>query len=164
MILRKAFLILPLLLIALYLCPPVQSKAGKLPKEGKNTKISRQTDAIPAQVAYTTDHKFMIKLLSVPRSIPYERYFNLRLAVYDGNNPKQLVTNAQVKIFAGMRLGLKHGFANGMQSSPRILENKGVFNVSGMYFHMSGPWTLEITVIDGNRKGRASFQLTCCSY
>jgi hypothetical protein len=163
MISPKATLALALLLLVVGICAPVRAVPGKMSSDGKHMrKPQTPADSTLVRKAYTTDHEFLIELLSVPQPIPFERYFNLQLAVYDGKNPQRLITNAQIKIFAGMRHELKHGFAHGMQSSPRILENNGAFSVSGMYFHMMGQWTLKVTVTEGNKEGTAWFQLPCC--
>lgn len=116
----------------------------------------------PTLRAYTTNHRFLVRLLSVPDPIPFEKYYDLRFAVYDGKHPAEKVADAQFEIFAGMRHGLKHGFAHGMQSSPKVEDHNGVFTVSGMFFHMMGPWTLRVTVQKGNEKGIAYFNLPCC--
>ncbi len=116
----------------------------------------------PMRSAYTTDHRFLVKLVSLPSPIPYEKYFSLRLAVYDAQSPHKKLTDARVEIAAGMRHGMKEGFAHGMESSPKLESKKGVVTVSGMYFHMMGPWVLEATV---EREGKASvahFTLPCC--
>jgi len=113
--------------------------------------------------AYTTNHTFLVKLVSIPNPIPYEKYFKLRVAVYDGSNTSQRISNVKVSVFAGMRHGMKMGFAHGMQSAPQVQEQDGVATVSGMYFHMMGPWTLKATVQSGNRSGVAYFQLPCCA-
>lgn len=113
--------------------------------------------------AYTTNGAFLVKLISVPNPIPYEKYFALRFAVFDGKDPARRLSDAQVSVNVGMRHGLKTGFMHGMQSTPQVHETAGVFTVSGMYFHMMGPWTLETTVRSGGRSGVADFQLPCCA-
>lgn len=112
--------------------------------------------------AYTGDHRFLVKLLSVPKPIPYEKYFDLRFAVYDGRDPSKPLSDAQLQVNAGMRHGLKQGMAHGMQSAPKVAEKDGAFDVSGMYFHMMGPWTVEAVVREGGKQGTATFQLPCC--
>ncbi len=116
----------------------------------------------PTLSTYTTNHKFFVKLVKVPDPIPYQKYFALRLAIYDGHDPSRLLQQARMSIFAGMRHGLKHGFAHGMQSSPKLVNRNGRIDVEGMYFHMQGRWTLRATVTDGNEQGVASFDLPCC--
>jgi len=116
----------------------------------------------PTRQAFTADHRFLVELLSLPTPIPLAQYFQLRFAVYDGHDPARRITDATLKIVAGMRHGQKHGFAHGMQSSPRVEVSDGVFTVSGMYFHMRGPWALEITVQQGDKRGTAAFDLPCC--
>ena len=112
---------------------------------------------------YTTNHQFLVKLMAVPSPIPYEKYFTVRLAVYDASNPSMRIPNAQVTVFAGMRHGMKNGFAHGMQSAPKISTHDGMTTISGMYFHMMGPWTLKTTVRSGGKTGVAYFELPCCS-
>ncbi|WP_235706136.1 hypothetical protein, partial [Acidiphilium iwatense] len=117
----------------------------------------------PTRQAYTTNHLFLVKLLALPTPIPYQKYFDLRFAVYDGHDPTKRLTDATLTLFAGMRHGLKHGFAHGMQSSPRIEKTAGVFIVSGMFFHMLGPWVLKITVHEGGEPRRESWRLQLLS-
>lgn len=116
----------------------------------------------PTRSAYTRNHEFLVKLLVVPHPIPFEKYFNVRFAVYDGHHPSKEFHDAHLALFAGMRHGLKHGFAHGMQSSPKIRERHGVFRISGMYFHMMGPWVVKVTVKKGKETGVAYFRLPCC--
>lgn len=117
----------------------------------------------PTRSAYTTDHRYLVRLLSLPSPIPYQKYFTVRFAVYEGRAPHQRLAKVPVKIFAGMRHGLKHGFAHGMESSPRLARKNGVVTVSGMYFHMMGPWVLKVTVSGpGHRPSLAYFTLPCC--
>jgi hypothetical protein len=116
----------------------------------------------PTRQAYTTNRRFLVRLLSVPQPIPFEKYFKLRLAVYDPKHPAKPLPDARLALSAGMRHGLKHGFAHGMQSAPKIAEKDGIFTVSGMYFHMMGPWTLKAAVARGGGQGTAYFQLPCC--
>ncbi|HTX02412.1 MAG TPA: hypothetical protein VMD07_01930 [Candidatus Acidoferrales bacterium] len=116
-----------------------------------------------AHQEYTTNHQFLVKLMAVPNPIPYEKYFTIRLAVYDGSNPSMRIPGAQVSVFAGMRHGMKNGFAHGMQSAPKVSVHDGVITVAGMYFHMMGPWTLRTTVRSDGKSGVAYFQLPCCS-
>ncbi len=117
----------------------------------------------PTRAAYTTDHRYLVKLLSLPSPIPYQKYFTVRFAVYQGRPPHQRLAQVPVRIFAGMRHGLTHGFAHGMESSPRLVRKDGVVTVSGMYFHMMGPWVLKVTVSgNGNLPSAAYFELPCC--
>lgn len=122
----------------------------------------KPTHFAPTRQAYTTNHEFLVKLLSVPKPIPFEKYFDLRFAVYSPTHPATPLPGAKLGVFAGMRHGLTHGFAHGMQSSPKVAAKNGVFTVSGMYFHMMGPWTLKTTVQKGGEQGTAYFQLPCC--
>ena len=118
--------------------------------------------AKPAREAYTTNHQLLVRLLSVPTPIPMEKYFSVRLAVYDGNDPHRQLPVVRLQVAAGMSHGIAQGFAHGMQSSPQIKINNGIATVSGMFFHMTGEWTLEATVHAGGHDGIASFILPCC--
>jgi hypothetical protein len=116
----------------------------------------------PTRSAYTEHHQFLVRLLSVPAPIPYEKYFSIRLGVYDGAVPHKQLSDATIVIEAGMRHGMKTGFAHGMNSSPKVASERGIVSVSGMYFHMMGAWTLKATVTEGGKEDVAYFQLPCC--
>jgi len=113
--------------------------------------------------AYTTNHAFLVKLISVPNPIPYEKYFRLRLAVYDAGAPAQPIPNPKIAVVAGMRHGMKSGFMHGMESAPKVTVRDGIVTVSGMYFHMMGPWTLQTDVSSRGKRGIAYFDLPCCA-
>ncbi len=116
----------------------------------------------PTLTAYSEHHLFLVKLLALPTPIPYEKYFTIRLGLYDGAAPHEKLADAAAEIYAGMRHGMKTGFAHGMNSSPKITAADGIVNVSGMYFHMMGAWTLKATVKQGGKVDVAYFQLPCC--
>jgi hypothetical protein len=115
-----------------------------------------------ARLAYTEGHRFRIKLLSFPRSIRLQEYFTVRLAVYDGNDPRRRLSVVHVEVAAGMTHGMAEGFAHGMQSAPKVQMRDGVVTVSGLFFHMPGVWTMRVTVHHGQDEGTASFQFPCC--
>lgn len=117
----------------------------------------------PTRTAYTTNHQFLVKMVSVPRSVPYEKYFRVRMAVYDGNNPARRILRPRVTVAVGMRHGLKTGFMHGMESAPRVTESAGIVTISGLYFHMMGPWTIATTVRAAGKEGTAYFELPCCA-
>jgi hypothetical protein len=116
----------------------------------------------PKLSAYTTNHRFFIRLDKLPDPIPYQKYFTLDFTVYDGNKPTKQLSDAHLSIFAGMRHGLPSGFAHGMQSTPKIVDKDGTMTVEGMFFHMHGRWTLRTTVSEGDKQGVAYFDLPCC--
>jgi hypothetical protein len=116
----------------------------------------------PMLSAYTAKHSFLVKLTKLPDPIPYQKYFTLHFAVFDGQHPDKRLADAQLKLFAGMRHGMKHGFAHGMQSAPKISDKTGAITVDGMYFHMMGKWTLKATVSEGGKQDVAYFDLPCC--
>lgn len=131
-------------------------------QSGLKMQMEAPADFAATRQAYTKNHDFLVKLVALPQPIPYEGYFDLRFAVYDGHHPTKQLTDADLTIEAGMRHGLTQGFAHGMQSSPKITKRNGEFTVSGMYFHMMGPWVLKMTVSDGGKQGVAYFRLPCC--
>jgi hypothetical protein len=116
----------------------------------------------PTRSAYTEHHQFLVRLLAVPAPIPYEKYFSIRFGVYDGAAPHKKISDATIVIEAGMRHGMKTGFAHGMNSSPKVASENGIISVSGMYFHMMGAWTLKATVKAAGKEDVAYFQLPCC--
>jgi len=113
--------------------------------------------------AYTTNHQLLIKLVSVPSPIPMEKYFSLQLAVYDGSDPHRQLSDVRLEVAVGMSHAMSQGFVHGMQSSPQVEIRNGIATVSGMFFHMTGEWTLQVTVHAGGRDGTASFILPCCA-
>jgi len=119
--------------------------------------------APPARQVYTTEHRFLIRLISVPRAPRLEQYFTVRLSVYDGHDPKRQLTDYQLDVVAGMAHGMAEGFAHGMQSEPHVELRDGVATISGLLFSMSGEWTMRVTVHHGRGEGTASFQLPCCA-
>jgi hypothetical protein len=155
---RNRFFFLAFALAALAASPAVY--AGdmnmKMPMSDKPAHFK------PTRSAYTTDHRYLIKLVSLPAPIPYEKYFRVRLSVYDGKPPHKKLRDAKVEVFAGMRHGRKHGFAHGMESAPKLATKDGVVTVSGMYFHMMGPWILKATVKNEGNSSVAYFRLPCC--
>jgi hypothetical protein len=116
----------------------------------------------PTLSIYTAKHEFLVKLTSLPSPIPYQKYFTLRFAIYDGHHPDKRLPDAKLALSAGMHHGMKHGFAHGMQSAPKIAGKDGTFTVDGMYFHMMGKWTLNVTVTQAGRHDVAYFDLPCC--
>jgi hypothetical protein len=118
----------------------------------------------PTAEAYTADRQFLVRLLAVPKPIPYEKYFSVAVGVYDANNPARRLSEVQLAVVAGMSHGLEQGFAHTMQSSPKIAVRDGVATVSGLYFHMMGSWTMEVTVHMRDEASAAYFQLPCCEH
>jgi hypothetical protein len=52
--------------------------------------------------AFTEGHRFRIDLLTVPAPLPLQKYFELQLAVFDGRHPARRLTDASIKVSAGM--------------------------------------------------------------
>jgi hypothetical protein len=164
MITRKLVLALAALLVAGSV--PAWAQSAPMKKGGMDMKMpmdEKPAHFAPTRQAYTTNRLFLVKLVSLPSEIPFEKYFDLKFAVYDGKHPAAPLQHATIEVYAGMRHGLKKGFAHGMQSSPKVSAEKGDFAVSGMFFHMMGPWTLKVTVVQGGKKGVAFFNLPCCA-
>lgn len=156
-----------LLLVALFsltgFVSPARAAGATKPASGMEMPVPEESaNFAPTRQAYTADHQFLVKLVSMPNPFPFEKYFQLQFAVYDGKNPTRQIKDATLTMFAGMRHGLKHGFAHGMQSLPRVESKNGTFTVSGMYFHMRGPWVLKVTVREGFKEGTAYFRVPCC--
>lgn len=163
MIYHRNLLLIAIGLFITAISAPTVFASETMPATGHDLPMSKvPTESDIETQAYTTNHLYLIKLLSIAKPIPFEQYFDLQFSVFDGKNPTNRIPDAKVKIYAGMRHELKHGYAHGMQSTPQVLANAGVYNVSGMYFHMMGEWTLEITVTKDGQEGSAFFQLPCC--
>ena len=112
---------------------------------------------------YTTNHAFLVKIVSLPNPIPYEKHFNVALSVFDGKHTDRKLTDATVRVTGGMRHGMKSGFAHGMQYAPRVESKDGTITVAGLFFHMMGTWTLQVDVENGANKGTAYLDLPCCA-
>ncbi|HEY4341763.1 MAG TPA: hypothetical protein VGM97_17600 [Steroidobacteraceae bacterium] len=112
--------------------------------------------------AFTEGHRFRIDLLTVPAPLPLQKYFELQLAVFDGRHPARRLTDASIKVSAGMTHGMGHEFMHGMQSTPLVEAHAGRYIVRGMYLHMQGPWTLRVHVREGGHSGTADLTLQCC--
>lgn len=136
---------------------------GNMNMPGLAMPMPGESPAQPGRQAYTSNHAFLIKLRSFPRPVPFEKYFAVQFAVYDGRNPGKGLIDAHLTVTAGMRHGVSEGFAHGMQSTPRILAKGDLFTVSGLYFHMAGPWTLKVDVERKGQTGTAYFTLPCCA-
>ncbi len=143
-----------------------QSNSPGMPSAGPTAQSmsAEPVQSTPTAEAYTANRQFLVRLLAVPKPIPYEKYFSVAVGVYDANNPARHLSDLQLGVVAGMSHGLGQGFAHTMQSSPKIEVRDGVATVSGLYFHMKGSWTLEVTVRMRDEKSAAYFQLPCCEY
>ena len=132
----------------------------------KGVKMSGSDQAAqlePTRQAFTTNDAFLVKVVSLPDAIPFEKHFSVSLSVFDGKDTGRKLQDATVDVNAGMRHGMKTGFAHGMHYSPRIETKDGVVTVSGLSFHMMGKWTLQVDVQNGAEKGTAFLDLPCCA-
>ena len=111
----------------------------------------------------TTNHEFALKLVSLPEAIPLGKHFSLSLSVFDGKHRNRNLRDAEVRVTAGMRHGMKTGFAHGMQYAPKVESKDGMVTISGLSFHMMGKWTLQVDVQNGADKGTAYIDLPCCA-
>ena len=142
----------------------LDQRAGPTPAPAMNSMAMSDTPVHfkPKLSAYTDNYEFLVKMSGLPSPIPYQKYFTLHFAVYDGQHPDKQLSDAHLTLLAGMRHNLKHGFAHGMQTAPKIGNKAGDLTVEGMYFHMMGKWTLKVTVNEGDKQGAAYFDLPCC--
>ena len=141
-----------------------QSNSPTLQSAARTAQSMSAEPATPTAEAYTADRQFLVRLLSVPKPIPYEKYFSVAVGVYDANNPARRLSDVQLTVVVGMSHGLGQSFAHTMQSSPKIEIRDGVATVSGLYFHMIGPWTMEVTVRMRDEESAAYLQLSCCEH
>jgi hypothetical protein len=140
--------------IALVALLPSIAAAGPAPALGASQEPSREV--------YTTNRLFVIHLTSAPQPIPFERHFALGFTVSRSDHPAQRLKDATVTVAAGMRHGLKHGFAHGMESRPQLVDDAGQFTIKGLFFHMRGPWTVQLDIREGAKHGVAYLDLPCC--
>lgn len=142
-----------------------QSNSAQLQSDYRTAPLSAEpVQSAPTVQAYTADRQFLVRLLAVPKPIPYEKYFSVAVGVYAANNPARHLSDVQLAVVAGMSHGLGQGFAHTMQSAPKIAVRDGVATVSGLYFHMMGSWTMEVTVRMRDEESAAYFQLPCCEH
>jgi len=113
--------------------------------------------------AFTANHRFLVKVVAMPDAIPLAKHFSLDLAVFDGKHVERKLQDAAVHVTAGMRHGMKTGFAHGMQYAPKVEVKDGIVTISGLSFHMTGKWTLQVDVQKGADKGTAYIDLPCCA-
>lgn len=140
-----------------------QSNSPSLQSTGTARPMSAEpAQSTPTTEAYTADRQFLVRLLSVPKPIPYEKYFSVAVGVYAANDPARRLSDVQLGVVAGMSHGLGQGFAHTMQTAPKVAVRDGVATVSGLYFHMMGSWTMEVTVRMRDQESAAYFQLPCC--
>lgn len=117
--------------------------------------------AVPASVD-SEQGLYRVRIVDRPHPIPEHSYFRLRVAVMDAEAPSEPLNDVSLTVQAGMRHGLKHGFAHGMQSQPKVVRKGNEFLVEGLFFHMTGLWTLKVS-IDGPRGAdQAWLDLPCC--
>ncbi len=116
----------------------------------------------PTRQAFTADHRFLVKLLSLPSPIPFEQYFQLRFAIYDGHHPTRQITDAT------MRIVCRHAARSGARFRPRHADLAAASN-PGMAFHRvgnvlshAGSLGGELTVQEGGKQGTAYFRFPCC--
>ena len=155
---------IPGLLCTLHLAIPIIAAlpAWAVKQPSATQTLAQMSAAMPAREAYTANHQLLVRLLSVPNPIPMGKYFSLRLAIYDGNDPRQQLPDVQVQVAAGMSHGMAQGFMHEMQSSPHIQIQNGIATVTGMFFHMTGEWTLQVTMHAAGHDGTVFFNLPCC--
>jgi hypothetical protein len=151
-----------LLMVVVLLAAPAAAS-----DQGPQTKMKMKMPDMAAQVeptreAYTENRKFLVKLLAAPDPIPYQRYFTIRLGIYDGAAPHGKLSDVSTAVVAGMRHGHESGFAHGMNSSPKVETKAGIVEADGMYFHMRGVWVVKVTVTQGSTEDVAYLRLPCC--
>lgn len=148
------------ILLALLISPTL---AAAQTGHSRHHGMHADTDAKRAATeAYSQNRLFYVRLLEAPKPIPMSRHFQLRIGVYDGRNRDQMLPDASVEFFAGMRHGMKDRFAHGMSSTPRIDFEKGILTVDGMYFSMKGDWSVRLTIRDKGAQDAATLDLPCC--
>src|SRR5579875_3913685 len=97
-----------------------QSGTMNMPASAMNMSMAdKPAHFAPTRQAYTTNRLFLVRLLSVPQPIPFEKYFTLPAAGYDPKHPAKALSDGKLTGSVGLRHGLKHGLAHCMQSATR---------------------------------------------
>jgi len=117
--------------------------------------------AVPAQVL-SEQGRYRVEVRQVPEPLPEGEHFSVSLRVAGIDNPDQPLGADAVSVQAGMRHGREEGFAHGMQSEPVVSARDGLIVVEGLYFHMGGAWTLQVTIDGDDGKDQAWLTLPCC--
>jgi len=117
--------------------------------------------AVPAQVL-SEQGLYRVEVRQAPEPLPKGEHFSLGLRVVSMDNPDTPLEASAVTVEAGMRHGRDDGFAHGMQSEPRVSVRDGLILVEGLYFHMGGAWTLQVTIDGDDGEDQAWLTLPCC--
>ena len=116
---------------------------------------------VPAQVL-SEQGLYRVAVRRIPEPLPEGEHFSLGLRVVSLDNPDQPLDASRISVQAGMRHGREDGFAHGMQSEPVVSVRDGLILVEGLYFHMGGVWTLQLTLDGDEGEDRAWLTLPCC--
>ncbi|MEQ8261580.1 MAG: hypothetical protein RH947_14885 [Alcanivorax sp.] len=117
--------------------------------------------AVPAQVL-SEQGLYRVEVRQAPEPLPKGEHFSLGLRVVSMDNPDTPLDASAVTVEAGMRHGRDDGFAHGMQSEPVVSVRDGLILVEGLYFHMGGAWTLQVTIDGDDGEDQAWLTLPCC--
>jgi hypothetical protein len=117
--------------------------------------------AVPAQVL-SDQGLYRVEVRQAPEPLPKGEHFSLGLRVVSMDNSDTPLDASAVTVEAGMRHGRDDGFAHGMQSEPRVSVRDGLILVEGLYFHMGGAWTLQVTIDGDDGEDQAWLTLPCC--
>jgi hypothetical protein len=117
--------------------------------------------AVPAQVL-SEQGLYRVEVRQAPEPLPKGEHFSLGLRVVSMDNSDTPLDASAVTVEAGMRHGRDDGFAHGMQSEPRVSVRDGLILVEGLYFHMGGAWTLQVTIDGDDGEDQAWLTLPCC--
>lgn len=116
---------------------------------------------VPAQVL-SEQGLYRVAVRRIPEPLPEGERFSLGLRVVSFDNPDQPLDASRISVQAGMRHGREDGFAHGMQSEPVVSFRDGLILVEGLYFHMGGVWTLQLTLDGDDGEDLAWLTLPCC--
>ena len=94
---------------------------------------------------------------TIPTEIPFNEPFKISAMVHDGQDHDMMYSDQELFVDATMP---SHG--HGMDTTPEITQNGGLFLIEGMLFHMAGDWELVFAVSDGENVETATFNIDCC--
>lgn len=123
------------------------------------TDATDSTDAVDdAYTAVTTGGDWRVTWASSPDPIPFDEPFELLIDVETAAG--QAILPAELTVSVGATMPA-HG--HGMTTDPVVEVESDHFRATGMLFHMTGRWELEIAVQDGDGTvGRVTFPVRCC--
>ena len=114
-------------------------------------------EAEPQREGPTNNGTYSVYWDTIPNTIPFNETFKITAMIHDGEDTSEMFFDKELFVDATMP---DHG--HGMDTTPAVTMENGVYTVEGMLFHMAGFWELVFAVSDGETVERAIFDIQCC--